>query len=261
MFIMMGVIVFIPLIIISIFLLCGRGASLIAGYNTMNKEKKAFFDEKALCRATGAILLAVAMCFALIPIGIYLEVSWITWFAAVLTVALPVGFAVYANTGKRFLKDKSAATPVILARNTRAAKVGIIITVVISAMVLIAVGVLLSSGASDPSIRVVDDGVQIKSLYGRTVELTKIANIFLFEKSMDEIGPGRRTNGFGGFGHALKGHFRSENLGDIMLYVQSKSSPTIWINCEGERDVYISLRDSEQTRTLYSELIAAYKLR
>ena len=38
MFIMMGVIVFIPLIIFSIVLLCGRGASLIAGYNTMNKE-------------------------------------------------------------------------------------------------------------------------------------------------------------------------------------------------------------------------------
>ena len=40
-------------LILSLVLLSGRGAWLIAGYNTMSPEEKARYDEKALCRSTG----------------------------------------------------------------------------------------------------------------------------------------------------------------------------------------------------------------
>lgn len=39
--------------VISIVLLSGHGANLIAGYNTATKEEKAKVDEKKLCRVIG----------------------------------------------------------------------------------------------------------------------------------------------------------------------------------------------------------------
>ena len=42
------------LALMSIILLTGRGAGLIAGYNTAGKEEKRNYDEKKLCRVIGA---------------------------------------------------------------------------------------------------------------------------------------------------------------------------------------------------------------
>ena len=45
---------FVILALMSIVLLTGRGAGLIAGYNTASKSEKSKYDEKKLCRVTGA---------------------------------------------------------------------------------------------------------------------------------------------------------------------------------------------------------------
>ena len=44
---------FVILALMSIVLLTGRGAGLIAGYNTASKEEKAKYNEKKLCRVMG----------------------------------------------------------------------------------------------------------------------------------------------------------------------------------------------------------------
>lgn len=49
------------LLIIGIFLLFGKGSWLIAGYNTMNREEKAKYNKKKLCRSVGFNLLIVAV--------------------------------------------------------------------------------------------------------------------------------------------------------------------------------------------------------
>ncbi len=51
-------------LVMAIFLLMGKGAWLIAGYNTASQEERDKYDEKKLCRATGLICLlcAVLMC-------------------------------------------------------------------------------------------------------------------------------------------------------------------------------------------------------
>ena len=254
----LSVVVFLPLLIMAIVLLSGRGGSLIAGYNTMSNEKKAIYDEKAMCRATGGFLLALIFCLGLLYVGIYSAAVWLTIAAAVFLVVLIVGFLIYANTGKRFLKEKNAAPVVIERTKPRAAKAIIIAVIAISAIVLVGVAALLIFGSSEPDVLILDNGIQIKAMYGRTVEYAEIANISLIEQSMGEIGLVRRTNGFGGFGQALKGNFRSDSLGELLLFVQSDIAPTIWIECFNARDVYISFRDSEATKVLYNELIMAY---
>src|SRR5665647_1139232 len=53
--------------LLSIILLSGRGSWLIAGYNTMSKEQQNKYDRKKLTRATGMILIIVAI--AILALG------------------------------------------------------------------------------------------------------------------------------------------------------------------------------------------------
>lgn len=46
--------IFAVFLILSIVLLTGHGANLIAGYNTASEEERNKYDEKKLCRVTGA---------------------------------------------------------------------------------------------------------------------------------------------------------------------------------------------------------------
>jgi len=134
-------------------------------------------------------------------------------------------------------------------------KAVIIAIISISAIILIAVGVLFFYGEKDPDVSILDDRIQIKAMYGLKIDFSEIADISLIDKSMRDIGIGTRTNGYGGIGGALKGNFKSDTLGETLLFVQSKSSPTIKIERTGKKDVYISLRNSEGTEQLYRELV------
>lgn len=126
--------------------------------------------------------------------------------------------------------------------------------ILISIIIFIAIGVLCINSEKDPDVSILDDRIQIKAMYGLDIYFSEVADISLIEKSMNEIGAGRRTNGYGGFGGALKGNFKSDTLGEILLFVQSKSSPTIKIDRIGKKDVYISLSNGDSTIQLYHDL-------
>ena len=60
--------VFAVLALASILLLTGRGAWLIAGYNTAGKERKSRYNEKKLCRVTGAGMAVISLMILAIAI-------------------------------------------------------------------------------------------------------------------------------------------------------------------------------------------------
>jgi hypothetical protein len=136
-----------------------------------------------------------------------------------------------------------------------------VVTVVISGVICVAVGIMLVFSEKEPIVNILDDGVQIKAVYGLTIDFSDITDISLIEKSMSAIGVGKRTNGYGGFGETLKGHFKSNSLGETLLFVRSKSSPTIRIERDGAEDVYISFRNSENTERVYREIKEAFSQR
>lgn len=140
-------------------------------------------------------------------------------------------------------------------------KAVIIAIIFITAIILIAVGNLFYYGEKDPDVGILDDRIQIKAMYGSDIGFSEIAEISLIEKSMRDIGIGTRTNGYGGIGGALKGNFKSDTLGAVLLFVQSKSSPTIKIERIDKKDVYISFRSRESTERLYLELTANVPLK
>jgi hypothetical protein len=139
--------------------------------------------------------------------------------------------------------------------HSKTSKIAIISTVVITIIVLIGLTIMLLSGTKDTLVIVEDNYIKIQTMFGVNVNLAEVSNITLIEKTMEDIGIGHRNNGFGGVGHAQKGHFSSEGR-KYMLFVQSRSTPTIWIERPGKEDIYISLSDSGKTRALYSELLA-----
>ena len=95
-------IVMVPVIIVGIVLCCGKGAILIAGYNTASPKEKATYNEKALCRATGVLVLAIVGSVELLFLGAILGMAALKWSGGVLIAVSTVFGVIYINTSKRF---------------------------------------------------------------------------------------------------------------------------------------------------------------
>ncbi|MCL2194833.1 MAG: DUF3784 domain-containing protein [Oscillospiraceae bacterium] len=80
--------------------LTGRGANLIAGYNTMPKEKKAGYNTSAMCKFAGKIMLPLGLLTLLAVFFLFNALFWIIYGIAV--TGLCVFAVVYFNTGNRF---------------------------------------------------------------------------------------------------------------------------------------------------------------
>ena len=92
----------VPVIIIGIVLCCGKGAFLIAGYNTASPEEKATYNEKALCRATGVLVLVIVGSVELLMLGLVLDMTALVWGGGILMAISTVFGLIYINTSKRF---------------------------------------------------------------------------------------------------------------------------------------------------------------
>jgi len=97
--------IIILMLIPAIFLLNGRGASLIAGYNTLSPARQANYDKKALCRFVGRLLIVICVCMVGVWAGMHSGASWLIWLGITLMIVLPIAGAIYANIGGRFLKE------------------------------------------------------------------------------------------------------------------------------------------------------------
>ena len=98
-------IVVIPFLVISIIFLNGKGADMIAGFNTMSKEEQAKYDKKAMCRFVGVMTLATILPLMFMPIGIFMGMTLMSLCLALYYAMVIIGGLVYANTGGRFLKQ------------------------------------------------------------------------------------------------------------------------------------------------------------
>ena len=88
------------IIVLAVVLLRGRGAGLIAGYNTMSEEEKAKYDAPAMCRFVGKILLPIGILTPFVLFG----KGWFALAYGVIVAGLSAFAVIYANTGNRFRK-------------------------------------------------------------------------------------------------------------------------------------------------------------
>ncbi|MBQ4649664.1 MAG: DUF3784 domain-containing protein [Firmicutes bacterium] len=82
----------------------GKGAWLIAGYNTSSAYEKSETDEKALCRFMGKSMFLLAACWIPICLSAVIDKMWLLWAGLGLFFIAVIVIVIYANTGNRFIK-------------------------------------------------------------------------------------------------------------------------------------------------------------
>lgn len=91
-------------------LLCrGKAGFLLAGWNTMPKEKKQNWDERRLLRFNGRCIIGLAVLMLLGALFTLLDIGWLVALDWVAFAVLMIWMIVYQNTGNHFRRwDESA---------------------------------------------------------------------------------------------------------------------------------------------------------
>ena len=76
----------------------GRGAWMIAGYNTMSDEEKAKFDEKKLLKNMSRMMFCCAACTALGLVGTLTGTHWLVTLSFCLIAVVIIFFIIRVNT-------------------------------------------------------------------------------------------------------------------------------------------------------------------
>lgn len=98
------VVILIPMLVFAIVLSRGKGASLLAGYNTMSESKKETYDEVALCKFMGKIMYGISFSLLLIAFSEISGYSFLFIVGFVILVFFIIFAGVYTNTKNRFKK-------------------------------------------------------------------------------------------------------------------------------------------------------------
>ena len=103
-YIIVGIVIFV-LVTFSILILCGKGDSLIAGYNTASEEEKAEYDIKRLRKVSGYGQLAICLPTGLIPAAKAFPVLF--WISLVLIIVITIFIVILSNTYAKKVRGKS----------------------------------------------------------------------------------------------------------------------------------------------------------
>ncbi len=134
----------------------------------------------------------------------------------------------------------------------------IILTIIFTILILIGVSIMFIIGEKEPKVILNDNNIEINTMYGVKIDYSEILEINLIDAKASQIDFGIRTNGFDGFGHNLKGNFKSNSMGNSLVYVYTNSSPVIQIKRENKTTVYINFKNSDKTMILYQDLLAVF---
>src|SRR5699024_10144062 len=91
-------------IILGMFLLNGKGSSLIAGYNTMSPEEKEKYDIARLTKFMGKMMFALSFSMFFWILSIAFEMNGLFYTGLILFLGIVVYMIIYINTGDRFKK-------------------------------------------------------------------------------------------------------------------------------------------------------------
>jgi len=83
----------------------GKGAGLIAGYNTASPQEREKIDEKKLCYFVGRLMFLLSACWGLILLASILQLGWLFFLGFFLFLALTIGGVIFLNTKDRIKRS------------------------------------------------------------------------------------------------------------------------------------------------------------
>ncbi len=239
-----------PLIASSLYMWAtGKGAMLIAGYNTSPKAVRDRYDSVSLSKFVGK-LMTISMIVMLAGLEmLVLDLSttmfWVLLFAS---TAILFGGIFYMNTGKRFLRV-GAQEIVVAEKDRRRNRLIAVASLASVAVILAAVFLFIGSGSVSASLE--HDALQVNApfvdehiAYGdiRSVEL---------RQTFDD---GRRVGGFGG-SEVSSGNFLNDELGRYTLARYNAVESCIVVHHTGGVLVF-NLDSSDTTERMYGDLLS-----
>lgn len=245
--------------ILSLYLLSGRGAMLIAGYNTATEEEKLRYDEKKLCRTVGAYL-------GILTVFVAVRIGYGSRFPAVLDRMFPWVIVIctavlllYANFGGCTRSPQEVEQLKILlnqrddsARETERKKVrrqSLSVLLVLIAMGTLAFGLLMCFGGQVTLTLEAQELVCEADFAGeRRVPYGDIQTAELCEAPET----GERVDGIHSF-RLMAGTFKNGDLGEYDRYTYTDSHLQILLETT-EGPLVLGLANEEATRSFFDQL-------
>ena len=209
---------------------------LIAGYNTMPKDKKKNVDIEGLSTfiRNGSIIIGLS-----IIIGYY-SFKWIgfTMIAnSMILIVTLVGVTILAINAQKFDHNKTKKTK---------------LTYFILGLVFLFVLGLITYGFIPSKTTYYNDTIRFSGMYGFEISISEIDNIELSD-TLPTIKI--RTNGFS-FGSVKKGFFNLDKFGKSRLLIHSDNAPYLILSKNNGEKTIINFRDKIKTEKLYEKIKA-----
>lgn len=222
------------LFLIGIGFLVKSTPDLIAGYNTMSKEKKKNVDIEGLSTFMRNGLITIGLS---IIIGYYIF-KWI-------------GFTMIANSMILIVTLVGVTILVINARKfdnnqTKKSK----LTYFILGLVFLFVIGLITYGFIPSKLTYNNDTIRFSGMYGFELSIGEIDNVELSDK-LPTIKI--RTNGFS-FGNIKKGFFNLDKYGKSRLLIHSDLAPYLILSKDNGDKIIINFKDRIETENTYDKI-------
>ena len=212
--------------------------NLIAGYNTMPKDKKKNVDIQGLSTYMRNSLIIIGLS---IIVGYYLF-KWIGFTAianSMILIVTLIGVTIMVINVQRFDHNKN---------KTKKTK----LTYYILGFVIVFVVGLITYGYIPSKAIINNDTIKFTGMYGFEMNASEIENVEITDK-IPTIN--LRTNGFS-FGVVSKGFFNLEKIGKTRLLIHSDKSPFLIISKSNGDRIIINLRDKIETEQIFNDIKA-----
>ena len=233
----------------------GKGASLIAGYNTSPRAVQEQYDSEKMARFAGKLVF-----FSMIPMLLALEsifilnYSWPFWVLLAASMAIIVVGIVYMNTGGRFLKEGAMDPKLLITeedkKSNRQMTYGLLaITGIVTVVIVIILLLVAPAGSVTASLE--EEGLKVEApMVNDLILYEDIASIEL----RDDLDTGRRVGGFGGE-NVRSGNFQNEEFGRYVLASYNAVPLHIVVHHSGGVLAF-NLETEESTRQMFDQLQA-----
>ena len=104
--VMLGIVLL--FVLLGIYFSRGKGAMLIAGFNTMPKEEQEKYDIKAVCKAMGKLMFALSFSMIFWVVGVATNQMGVFHIGTALFFFIIFVGIVYMNTGDRYKKKSDS---------------------------------------------------------------------------------------------------------------------------------------------------------
>ena len=243
-----------PLLGVSIYMWAtGKGASLIAGYNTSPRAVREQYDTDKLARFVGKLMFFIMVPMTLAMESIFLlDFEWPFFTLLAISLAIIVVGLVYMNTGGRFLKEGAVDPKLLITeedkKKNRQMLYGLLALMIIIGVALAIIFLFVVPGG-DVTAELLDEGLKVDApMVSELIPYEDIESIELRE----DLETGRRVAGFAG-DNIRSGNYRNEEFGRYTLASYNAVPMYIVVYHSGEVLAF-NLETVESTKEVYDQL-------